>query len=382
MIAMPGQFVLALGSLCVGTVLAQGAGMPLIIPEKDYIVDTRCDVLVATIKGVSKHAATRARPPVVEIRIEETLRGEPFETRKCTWEYPYDPAAYSPDGPPPTPEQQRQHEAYARQPLEPPKVDSKWILLGAVWEYSSPISFIPSYKYPYSEEKVESARAEIERAKQLTAQRQEYQGQWPESPGLPGSLLRKDSRPVDADTPLKKGQPILDVVGPSVGQLWQCRVIETLEDGRVRVRPTGYDSRADRVEPRQRLRLYPRKWLRPPKQFRARYSSEQIERFASLADIVAVGKVSSGPGIHGNSELYTYTFQVGDVLKGDEEPEWVKVWVPLRTSILLLPRDKSYILFLRRRESKTSFFKRIVEGDGFVEFDDDTLRTVRSGISR
>ncbi|MCP4680152.1 MAG: hypothetical protein GY854_32595, partial [Deltaproteobacteria bacterium] len=148
-------------------------------------------------------------------------------------------------------------------------------------------------------------------------------------------------------TPLKKGQPVILELGPSVGQLRHSRVIKVMKDGRVHVRHTGLDSRYDQMATRDQLLLYPIKWLRAPTEIRSRHTPEQIAEFAALADSVVTGKVSSGPGIHGNSDLHTYTFQIDRLLKGREPIQAVKLRVPLEISILLAPRDKHDIRFLK-----------------------------------
>ncbi len=357
------------------------------IPEANYIVDTRCSVLLATVRAVSNHAATRANPVDVDLQIDKVLRGNLPKNVKCKWTWPYDPFFVFPDGPPRTQKQQREAEAFAAEPVLPPKVGSRWVLLGDMIALDNGSVFAPGHKYPLSKEKLEWALAEIERWKRLKAEREQYAGQWPETPGLPLNQLRKDLRSVKEDTRLKKGQPVILELGPSVGQLWQSRVIKVLKDGRVHVRPTGHDSRYDRMTTRDRLFLYPVKWLKAPTEIRSRHTPEQIAEFAALADLVVTGKVSSGPEIHGNSDLYTYTFQIDRLLKGRESIQAVKLRVPLEISILLAPRDKHYILFLKPLDPNKSqlpspiIYEHIPQGEGLVELDRNTLRAVQSGIA-
>jgi hypothetical protein len=367
---------------------AGGPGQVLMIPEANYIVDTRCSVLLATVRGVANHAATRAKPVDVDLQIDKILRGNLPKNVKCKWTWPYDPFFVFPDGPPRTPEMQQQAEAFAAEPVLPPMVGSKWVLLGDMIDLDSGSIFAPTYKYPLSKEKIEWALAEIERSKRLKAEREQYAGQWPETPGLPLYGLRKDLRLVKNGTPLKKGQPVILELGPSVGQLWQSRVIKVLKDGRVHVRPTGHDSRYDRMTTRDRLFLYPIKWLTAPTEIRSRHTPEQIAEFAALADLVVTGRVSSSSGMDRNSGLCTYTFQIDRLLKGSGTIQSVKLRVPLEISFLLQPRDETFILFLQQLDPSAESrlpnpitFEHISKGEGLVELDHNTLRAVQSGIA-
>ncbi|MCP4680151.1 MAG: hypothetical protein GY854_32590 [Deltaproteobacteria bacterium] len=174
---------------------ACGQGAPLIIPEVNYIVDTRCLVLFATVRAVSNHAATRANPVDVDLQIDKVLRGNLPKNVKCKWTWPYDPFFIFPDGPPRTQKQQREAEAFAAEPVLPPDVGSKWVLLGDMIALDNGSVFAFTNKYPLSKEKLEWALAEIERSKRLKAEREQYAGQWPETPDYRSTRSEKTCGP-------------------------------------------------------------------------------------------------------------------------------------------------------------------------------------------
>jgi len=99
-----------LGLACPSSLLAAG-GQCLYIPPEDYVVDTNYDILVARIVEVSEHETTRANPTIVQLRVEETIRGkECTKPLRTKWEFPYDPEVVPPDGPPVSDSDSTNHE--------------------------------------------------------------------------------------------------------------------------------------------------------------------------------------------------------------------------------------------------------------------------------
>ncbi len=67
------------------------------------------------------------------------------------------------------------------------------------------------------------------------------------------------ARPVSAETELRPGTQVLVKYATTT----QAFVIQLVEDGQVKIRPHGRDSRGDAVLSRDKLMLYPEELLKP-----------------------------------------------------------------------------------------------------------------------
>ena len=229
------------------------AGMPLIIAEEDLIVDTDAEVFVARVSSVSAHKPTRARPPRVVLQIEETIRGTPRKRLRTVWECPYNPESDNPDGPAPTKAQREAMREYAREPLKNPRVGEKWLVIIETWP-DGPHPILPiAAKFPLSAERRRWADEQLKLRRRYEAERNQYRDAWAPLLTVWGDQLPDGARPVTADTTLQPGTPVLVKYATTT----QGYVVEVLKDGRVKIRPQGYDSRRDDVVPRDKLMLYP-----------------------------------------------------------------------------------------------------------------------------
>ena len=115
------------------------------------------DAVVATVTGVSAHAATYANPPRVTLEVHEVLQGDPKTNRReAIWApRPHDiDTGVIEDNP--------QYKAWAAKKMEGPAVGSRWILYGfsysphpakpAIFHVSSEAAF------PFSDEKLAAAK--------------------------------------------------------------------------------------------------------------------------------------------------------------------------------------------------------------------------------
>lgn len=123
------------------------------------IVESDWDVIVATVKSVSTHEATNARPPLVELEIHEVLRGDRgADRRKAVWEpFPHD-VDWSGPG---SDEAIRQWES---QPMRGPAPGERWILVGQ-WQRTGNASVFgasPAGRFPYSPQKRDWAMKAVE----------------------------------------------------------------------------------------------------------------------------------------------------------------------------------------------------------------------------
>jgi hypothetical protein len=230
------------------------------------IAESGYDVLDATIIEVSKHAATNGNPPVVKLQVHEVLSGDPtIDRRTATWSAMPLPVDTQDE------ETLRAIDRWRSELLASPKPGTRWILLGSprppvTGGYD--ISWLLRLKY--SEESRRMAAKAIQWGGRLAAERNEYWNTWPERAvvDLPAGELRRTAQPVTSDSALQVRQPVL-VDDGSVwsGHLTAARVLEVFEDGRVKVRPSQYNSRWDRIVPRDKLYLYPDRLLvEPPKE--------------------------------------------------------------------------------------------------------------------
>ena len=240
----------------VGTGLQESAsgqgGMPLIIPDEDLIVDTEEDVLAVVVSQVSDHRATRANPPRVVFPVLETMRGPVRNELHAHWDHPYDPEIGNPYGQPVTEKDRQGMRQYAKQPLVNPKVGGRWVIIGSSLAEYDPNEFFIAARFVLSEKRRRWVDEQFQRRKRYDAERALYRERWPEPLGLWASQLPEGARPV-GDMEIHPGMQLLALWGTTT----QCSAIEVQEDGRVKIRPHGYDSRWDAVVPRDKLMQYP-----------------------------------------------------------------------------------------------------------------------------
>lgn len=245
--------VLALGALVViGAVACQG-GMPLVVAEEDLIVDTDAEVFIVTVSQVSEHKATRAKPPRVVLKIDETIRGTARKILRTVWEHPCDPEINSFNGSGPTDAQRRELREYAREPLPNPNVGEKWLVMIETWPDGAPPILPIAGKFPLSEKRRRWVDEQLTLRKQYDAERIQYRETWPPPLAFGKNQLPYGARPATGETALRPGTPVLVKYATTT----QCYVVDVMKDGRVKVRPNGYDSRRDDIVLRDNLMLYP-----------------------------------------------------------------------------------------------------------------------------
>jgi hypothetical protein len=228
-------------------------GMSLVIAEEDLIVDTDAEVFVVTVSAVSGHKATRARPPRVVLKIDETIRGTARKKLRTVWEYPFDPESDNADGPAPTKAQRQEMREYAREPLSNPQLGGRWLVIIDSWPDGAPPQLPIAAKFPLTAQRRRWAGEQLRLRKRYDAERRQYRETWPPALALWADQVPDGARPVTAATTLRPGTPVLVKYATTT----QCYVVEVFRDGRVKIRPQGYDSRRDDVVLRDKLLLYP-----------------------------------------------------------------------------------------------------------------------------
>jgi len=365
------------------------AGVALYIPPEQYIVDTNCDVLMVTVVEVSHHKATRANPPIAQVRVEEAFRGDkPGQLVRALWETPFDPEAdlSGPPhfGPPVSKQRRKEMTEYAGEPLASPKVGSKWLVLGEVTADKGGPAMDAWNKYPLTEKRRQWALDELNRREQFDEERLKYKDTWPDKTWHWGKEAFADARAVTKETTLRVGEPIL----LNVATLGRCRVVELMDDGTVKVRPSGYDSRSDQVVSREKLLLYPEEVLVPPIPLDERYTNEDIQQYVSQADFIGIGEISSEM-IHGNSDVRNITFTIHRILKGEKRTTYTDdsyyVVVDLHKKLhFFLRRNKPYVLFLDSGKVVPGIapvvHQRIPDDDVMVEATDAAQATVKAAL--
>ena len=126
------------------------------------------------------------------------------------------------------------------------------------------------------------------------------------------------------------------------------------------------------------------------KAWRAKYTVDDIQRFANTSDFVGIGKVCSGPRSVKAGDYYD--FAVAEILKGERRREftgdvyYVTVLVPATTSELIVARDRDFVLFLSDENAKLGdardYHVPISAGEGMVEADAEALRAARAAINK
>jgi hypothetical protein len=141
------------------------AGMPL----GTMVEESRYDVVIATVESVSDRDATNARPPLVNLTVDEVLRGDPAaERRQAVWApFPHDVDYGDPANNP-------RVQAWEREPQKAPAAGAKLILLGEMIQHQGSPAFwvLPVGRFPFSEQNRASALAGIQRGK-LRAEQEE-----------------------------------------------------------------------------------------------------------------------------------------------------------------------------------------------------------------
>ncbi|WP_417390504.1 hypothetical protein [Gimesia sp.] len=125
------------------------------------------------------------------------------------------------------------------------------------------------------------------------------------------------------------------------------------------------------------------------KAWRAKYTADDIQRFANTSDFVGIGKVCSGPQSEDAGDYYD--FSVTEILKGQRRQQftvdvyYVTVLVPDATSELIIHRDRNFVLFLSDKNAKfgdaRDYYVPISAGEGLVEADADALRAARAAVN-
>lgn len=383
------------------------------IPESKQIVDSRCAVLVVTVRGSSRHTATRQKPPIIELKIEQSLFGKPQPQNrlKCLWALPYDPDyVYNQCGNGPqrqlSPKEKQRRKKIAAEPVSSPKVGSRWIILfsGPLAPPNTKWKSVAKYKYPYSKKKYDWAVSELKKREQFQKERSELVEKWPAGAVFPLSLLQKECRPIEMKTTLKKGTLVIEKKSLiTLNPAWHIsprgfngfHVVKLLKDGRVQIRPLSFDSRSDQIVKRDKLSLLPKKWVTVPKMLSTRYSEKQLREFAAMADHVVVASCFSW-GLSKDSSSHEYAFQCQKTLKGKHLYS-VKIRIPRKSDFHFYPfnipntEDKRklyhYILFLKKAPPRAMndrdyavFHPCIAKGGGVVESDEKTLKIVKAGI--
>jgi len=108
------------------------------------------DVVVATVRGVSAHAATHGNPPLVKLEVHELLRGDPEADRsRALWAPPPHDIDYG------TVEDNPRYTAWAATAMDGPKPGDKMILFGSiVADRQGKVFRVISWgRFPYSEAK-------------------------------------------------------------------------------------------------------------------------------------------------------------------------------------------------------------------------------------
>jgi hypothetical protein len=136
-------FVLLFGALRHAETRAQ-PGMP-------YGGSGGDDVIVATVTKVSGHKATNGKPPLVELKVHEILRGDPkVDRRQAIWQPPFFDRGFSGGAKAFT----ERYEKWKAEPMTSPKVGDKVILRG--WPAGSVEKgkkrFVALFQTPYSED--------------------------------------------------------------------------------------------------------------------------------------------------------------------------------------------------------------------------------------
>lgn len=243
--------LLALVAAWSGRAVAWQGGMTLVRAEEDLIVDTDAEVFVVTVSAVSGHKATRARPPRVVLKVDETIRGTARKKLRTVWEYPFDPESDNPDGPAPTKVQRREMREYAREPLANPQLGERWLVIIDSWPDGTQLPI--AAKFPLTAQRRRWADEQLRLRKRYDVERRQYRETWPPALALWADQVPDGARPVTAETTLRPGTPVLVKYATTT----QCYVVEVFGDGRVKVREQGYDSRRDDVVLRDKLMLYP-----------------------------------------------------------------------------------------------------------------------------
>jgi hypothetical protein len=242
-----------LGSLPISA--SAQTGRNLIVQPEHRIVDTDDDIFLVTVSKVSDHDATREKPPRVTLNIHRTVRGPGQQTIRTDWEEPYDPNYYGDSPVPPlTDAQKQQIRDYANETVTNPKIGSKWAIIGHFRSRGETAkTFIIQAKYPLSKERRSWIDSQVKLREQYAAERRQYQEHWP-----PPLLALRDQMPagarrVTSDTDLPPGTQVLIKFATTA----QGSVIQVMEDGQVKIRPRGRDSRGDVILPRDQFMLYP-----------------------------------------------------------------------------------------------------------------------------
>jgi hypothetical protein len=149
-----------------------------------------------------------------------------------------------------------------------------------------------------------------------------------------------------------------------------------------------------RQEQEETLALEKQLYQQQMKDWRAQFTSEEIEQFTVAADFVGIGTIVSGPALGDDTD--SYSFQVSTILKGKRLKQYksgsyfARFSVPknisrlLYTSRLLDPRERRFFLFLSEEERKRGVrvYKAIDMADGIVEADEEALEAVTAALKR
>jgi hypothetical protein len=274
-------------------------------------VESSYDVLDATIIAVSDRCSTNGDPPVLSIHVHQVLYGSQTTGKhQAIWSpLPHDVDTGGNSDP-------RLVEWRAR-PLAGPVAGTRMIVLGA----GDNQEFLQLVQIPSTDANLRLATEAIEWGEQLRREVGEYWDTFPENVNDTNIELVERSRTVTEETRLEVGQPVLvrDEWFAGVGR---SRVIDLLDDGQVKVRPSQYNSRWDRIVARDEILLYPDDLKSHEEQMKAWRKQVSVgDLWDSTAAASFIGKGTVVSGSFTGLDADDYVFEIHDILKGEKRIE-------------------------------------------------------------
>jgi len=213
--------------------------------EDAILLETSDDVVVAIVRAYEGGGSTNGNPPRLLLDVREVWRGgREVDRRHAVWvPFPND-IDWEGAG------SDEMIKRWEQEPLKAPKLGVKLILVGEVVDQGQGLRFLVSPLGRFEIRRASWVKETLQRGPELQQERAQFGHAWTRE--FSQADLLEGSRSVLDDTVLEPGQPVLLMWA----MLWRGRVVALLPDGRVRVRPEGEDSRWDRDETRDRLRLY------------------------------------------------------------------------------------------------------------------------------
>ena len=135
------------------------------------------DIVAVTVKRVPDERPTNGNPPRVVLEVNEVIQGEAKKDRSLAVWTPTNGGHFDPESVHTQPELKKKYDEWAKRPMDPPAVGSKWIVFGSVVEHDGELTFRldDRERYPYTREKHEQVAKVLRDARErLEADRKDF----------------------------------------------------------------------------------------------------------------------------------------------------------------------------------------------------------------